>query len=193
MMFGMFCRKRSGASAALLVSCFFLVVWMSCAQPTAGGGVQTDVEAPQERAAPIEETPIEETPIDQDAPTVYDLEEEMQPEDTPADPEELEEEFEPLQADTVSIEEVTPEEPAGPLHDLGYRVQIFASSDLLKAKAVRDAATAQTGYAAYVEYEGGLYKVRVGNFSSRPEAAEARMELAELYPDCWIVQTTIRR
>lgn len=192
-MFRMFGRKRTGAPAAFLVSCFFLAIWMSCAQPTVSGGVQTDGEVPQERTAPIEEKPAEETPIDQDAPTVYDLEEEMQPEDTPADPEELEEEFEPLHTDTVSIEEVTPEEPAGLLHDLGYRVQIFASSELSKAKAVRDAATAQTGYAAYVEYEGGLYKVRVGDFSGRPEAAGARTELAELYPDCWIVQTTIRR
>lgn len=192
-MFGIWGGKRTGETAALLVPCFVLAVWMSCAQPTVRGGVRTDGEVPRERPAPVEEPPTGETPDDRDAPTVYDLEEEMQPEDTPAGPEELEEEFEPLQTDTVSIEEVTPEEPAGLLHDLGYRVQIFASSELSKAKAVRDAATAQTGYAAYIEYEGGLYKVRVGDFSDRPDAAEARAELAELYPDCWIVQTTIRR
>ncbi len=193
MMFGISGGKGMGAPAALLVTCFLLVIWMSCAQPTVSGGVRTDGEVPPERPAPVEESPAGETPVDRDAPAVYDLEEEMQPEDTPADPEELEEEFEPLHTDTVSVEEVAPEEPAGLLYDLGYRVQIFASSELSKAKAVREAATTQTGYAAYIEYEGGLYKVRVGDFPGRPEAAKARTELAELYPDCWIVQTAIRR
>ncbi len=164
---------------------------MSCTQPAVRSGVQTDIgrEAEQtERVVPPEEGLIEE-----ESPAIYDLEDEMQPEDVPADPDELEQDIEPLVPDTVSVEEITIDETAESHPDLGYRIQIFASSELSKADSMKDAVMARTGCTAYVEFEGGLYKVRVGDFPGREAAAEARAKLVELYPDCWIVQTTIHR
>ena len=150
---------------------------------------QVEREAePPERVVPPEEVPREE-----EIPAFYDLEEEMHPEDMPADPDELEQDIEPLVPDTVAVEEMAGPETTGRDYDLGYRIQIFASGELSKAKSMRDSASARTGYAAYVEFEGGLYKVRLGDFANRGDAAAVRAEIVELYPDCWIVQTTIRR
>ncbi|HSG27992.1 MAG TPA: SPOR domain-containing protein, partial [Candidatus Krumholzibacterium sp.] len=84
-----------------------------------------------------------------------------------------------------------PDTPAG--FDTGYRVQLFATSDLERARELKKNVMAETGLAVYIEYEGGLYKVRAGDFSGREDAAAARTVLVERYPDCWIVKTTIRK
>jgi cell division septation protein DedD len=175
----------------ILVSCCLLACYVGCTQPAAKGGVETEA-APAAEPAAGERQP-EQQPTREESPSIYDLEEEMDVEDTPVDPEELEDEIEPLPPDTVSVEEMTAEEATEPRHDLGYRIQVFASSELSKARSMKETVTAKTGYAAYVEYEGGLYKVRVGDFTDRREASAARVELVGLYPDSWIVQTTIRR
>jgi hypothetical protein len=159
---------------------------IGCTQPASREGVPTAVEP--EPATPRPEEPL----VERDVPTTYDIEEEMQPEDIPVDPEELEDEIPPIPRDTVSVEEMAVEESGGSRHDLGYRVQILASSSLPGPERIKTLST-ESGYPAYVEYEGGLYKIRLGNFTTRAEAAAARAVLVELYPDCWIVQTTIRR
>ncbi len=164
---------------------------MSCTQPAVRDGVQTGIDREVEQTERV--VPTEEGLVEEKGPAIYDLEDEMQPEELPADPDELEQDIEPLVPDTVSVEEITIDETTESRHDLGYRIQVFALGELSKAKSMTDAVTAQTGYAAYIEYEGGLYKVRVGDFPSREAAAEARAKLVELYPDCWIVQTTIHR
>ncbi|HUV36315.1 MAG TPA: SPOR domain-containing protein [Patescibacteria group bacterium] len=184
-------RRYAGRPAAILAACCLLFVFMSCTQPAVRNGVETEID--REAEQPERVVPLEDLPGDEQAPAVYDLEEEMEPEELPADPDDLEQDIEPLVRDTISVEEMTIDETTGSGHDLGYRIQVFASGELAKAASMRDAAIAQTGYAAYVEYEGGLYKVRVGNFPSREAAATARARLIELYPDCWIVQTTVRR
>ena len=123
----------------------------------------------------------------------YDLEEEMLEEDDTVRPEELEEKIGPLTPDSIIVKDLSAEAPATIEYDLGYRIQIFASSELDSAGEIKMRAASETGYSAYIEYEGGLYKVRVGNFEDRISAAEARSKLVEFYPDCWIVKTTIRR
>jgi glycosyltransferase involved in cell wall biosynthesis/cell division septation protein DedD len=183
--------RCAGRPAALLAAGCLLFVFLGCTQPAVREGVRTDIDREVER--PERAVPPEEGLVEEESPAIYDLEEEMQPEELPADPDELEQDIEPLVPDSVSIEEITVDETAGSRHDLGYRIQVFALGDLSRARATADSVTAQTGYPAYIEYEGGLYKVRVGNFSGRKAAAEARAKLVELYPDCWIVQTTIQR
>ena len=186
----MYRLRGTGRPAAILAVWSLLFVFISCA-PVAREGVpeRVDREAePHERGIPQEEAPSEE-----EIPAIYDLEEEMHPENMPVDPEELEQDIEPLVPDTVAVEEMALPETGAGEHDLGYRIQIFATGELPKAQAMRDAAMARTGYAAYIEFEGDLYKVRLGNFANRGDAAAVRSEIVELYPDCWIVQTTIRR
>lgn len=55
-----------------------------------------------------------------------------------------------------------------------WRVQIFASPDLAQAGRVAREASAKLGEPAVVEYEGSLYKVRLGAFGSEAEAQSLR-------------------
>ncbi|MGH7681676.1 MAG: SPOR domain-containing protein [Candidatus Eiseniibacteriota bacterium] len=55
-----------------------------------------------------------------------------------------------------------------------WRVQIFASPDLAQAGRVAREASAKLGTTAVVEYEGSLYKVRLGVFGSEAEAQTLR-------------------
>ncbi len=134
----------------------------------------------------------QEEPEEQTKP-FYDLEEEMLEEDDTVKPEELEEKIGPLTPDSIIVKDLSAEALATMEYDLGYRIQVFASSELDSAGEIKMRVTSETGYPAYIEYEGGLYKVRIGNFKNRVSAAEARSKLVEFYPDCWIVKTTIRR
>ena len=52
---------------------------------------------------------------------------------------------------------------------------------------------AVAGVAVYIDYEDGLYKVRVGDFATRSAASEARARLSADYPECWIVRTTVMK
>ncbi|UCF05925.1 MAG: SPOR domain-containing protein [bacterium] len=122
----------------------------------------------------------------------YDLEDEMLEEDPIAESGESDREIEPVAADTFSVEDLAVEKSESSAYGIGFRVQVFATADLEKAKAVKERAGWDSGLPAHIEFEGGLYKVRVGDFASREEAAAARARLVELYPDCWIVSTTVR-
>ncbi len=57
-------------------------------------------------------------------------------------------------------------------------VQLAALSDASKANALRTRA-AKTGLPAYTDKVGSLTRVRVGPFSSREEAVNAAVKLAE--------------
>jgi cell division septation protein DedD len=163
-----------------------LAIITGCAGTTATSSAGREVAAEPEPAEESTQPPladIEDTP--------YDLEEEM-PEEDEIDPDELEETLEPIEIDSVVVEEVAaPEAPAA--YGIGYRVQIFASNDRSAAESLKRKAESETAMPVYVEYEGGYYKVRVGDFESRDAAAAARARLSELYPDCWIVTTTVQR
>ena len=157
-----------------------------------GACAPTGTSSPTARPVPetVPETARQapETPSAADE-TPYDLEQEMPVESGPA--RRVEEDIEPVRADTFRVEETAqPADGAG--YDLGYRIQVFASSSLEAAKELQKKVMAGTGLAAYIEFEEGLYKVRAGDFSTREEASAARTALAQTYPDCWIVRTTVR-
>ncbi len=124
---------------------------------------------------------------------IYDLEDEMPEDDVIAEPKKLEESIDPVTPDPFIVEDVSVEESGSVDYSLGFRVQVFASGELEKAEVIKEKVIGESGLEAYIEYEGGLYKVRVGDFSSREAAARARFSLVEMYPDCWIVRTTIKK
>jgi cell division septation protein DedD len=141
----------------------------------------------QESAEPVVEA-VEPTP-----PESYDLESEMLEDTAPDDQEAFEEEIKPIEADTFAVEDLSPTSPSGAEYGVGFRIQVFASSDLEKARLFKEKVTSEAGLTAYIEYEGGLYKVRAGDFHTREQAVAARARLAPLYPDCWIVETTVMK
>lgn len=122
----------------------------------------------------------------------YDLEEETLEERT-IEPEKISDEIEPLRPDTVSVEDVSTDGQPGTDYGIGYRIQVFASGELETAEAFKRKVSGEVNLPVYVEFEGGLYKVRLGDFSEREDAAAVRAKLAELYPDCWIARTTVRK
>ena len=123
----------------------------------------------------------------------YDLESEMPEDDSVGEGDAEEESIEPVKADTFSVEEtVEPPAPAAG-YDIGYRVQLAAFAESAAARDLKKKVMAAVGITVYIEYEDGLYKVRVGDFATRAEASEARARLNADYPDCWIVRTTIMK
>jgi len=122
----------------------------------------------------------------------YNLEEEM-PEKAPQKPAQLVGRLEPVKPDTFIVQDIAAEETPKQRYDIGYRIQVFASSDRAAAERVRERVVAETRLPAYIEYEDSLYKVRVGDFAERKDAAEARVKFAGAYPGSWIVRTTIRK
>lgn len=124
--------------------------------------------------------------------TAYRLEEEL-PEKTPRREAQLVERMTPVLRDTFAVHDAVPEpDSQKPRYAIGYRLQVFASSDRSTAEKVRDRAAKETRMAAYLDYEDGLYKVRIGDFVERKEALAAKASVEKLFSDCWIVRTTIR-
>jgi len=122
----------------------------------------------------------------------YRVEEET-PEDFPQRSAELIEKIEPIRPDTIAVQDIAVEQAPKQLYSIGYRIQVFASSDRAAAERVKDRVVAQMRLATYIDYEDGLYKVRAGDFAGRNEAVQARLKLAGTYPGSWIVRTTIRQ
>jgi cell division protein FtsN len=122
----------------------------------------------------------------------YDIEDEI-PEKTPERPAELVERLDPIDADSVSVQDIVADQAPKQLYDVGYRIQVFASGDRAAAEKIKQRIVAETGMTAYIEFEEGLYKVRAGDFAERKDASQARSKLTGAYPGSWIVRTTIRR
>jgi cell division septation protein DedD len=114
----------------------------------------------------------------------------------------------PVAEEEVPVEDITPEiiEPVAPPVTQapagstvtaqktmqGFRVQVFASGSEAAARGVREAAEIRIGAPAYVELEGGVYKVRVGDCPSRPEAEALLQRCRDAgYTDAWIAAGTI--
>ena len=124
---------------------------------------------------------------------VYDIEQELPENRELKETEKIEEKFTVQKKDSVLVEELEAAPVAERTHGLGYRVQIFASGDLEKAREIKSEAQQKTSMKAYIEYENQMYKVRIGDFDTRDEAAAMRQRLKSFYPDCWITETTIRK
>jgi cell division septation protein DedD len=75
----------------------------------------------------------------------------------------------------------------------GFRVQVFASSDREVANNAARVAEQRLGLRAYTVLDGGMYKVRVGDYLRRPDAEAAMATMrSHYYPDAWIVPARVR-
>jgi len=70
-----------------------------------------------------------------------------------------------------------------------WRVQIFASPDLAQARRVAREASEKFGVPFTIEFEGSIYKVRLGLYSSEEEAQALRERaMSEGYPGAFRTQ-----
>lgn len=171
----------------ILFAAAIILLQTGCTRSEKGTGTDTGWDDP-----PATQEQMEELSTEADS-MIYDLETETGEVEDMEAPEDIEERIEPLDADTIQVEEVAVEDVGGAGYGLGFRIQVFASGELEKARLFKEKANGETGLPAYIDFEGGLYKVRIGDFGSRDEAATARARLVGLYPDCWIVKTTVRK
>jgi len=187
-----------GRTAKIAVLIFMVTGWslfLGCAARQVSGEAESSGDiggeiAGSERAEPdAEETPVK---MPSGAGEIYDIEEEM-PVKRDIEGEERVEEGLPYSGrDSILVEDVTRTSSEAERYTVGYRVQVFASRELEKAKKVKEEMSDQTSLNVYIEFDDGMYKVRAGDFGSREEAAETRKRLTQIYPDCWIAETTIK-
>lgn len=110
-------------------------------------------------------------------------------------PSDLDEEIEVVQkahAETKTIPLPDfPEDSVGVEEEIGqgFRIQIFASASIDEANASRAVAMRRTREdSVYVVYDPPVYKVRVGDYTSRLEASRKLSTFIDKgYPDAWIV------
>ena len=75
----------------------------------------------------------------------------------------------------------------------GFRIQIFASADRDVAENARSAAATRLNMPAYLDLDGGVYKVRVGDYTTRDAASAALPSVrGQYYPDAWVVPARIK-
>lgn len=75
---------------------------------------------------------------------------------------------------------------------IGFRVQLFATKDYYEAVNKRDEASERFDAVVHMDFDPPYYKIRVGDYTRRDEAEEARLGARELgYLDAWIVRTLI--
>ncbi len=102
-------------------------------------------------------------------------------------PPELEVEVEQVESDPVVSEPPVVETR------YGYRVQVFATSNEGHAQRRADEFRQQFSEKIYVDYEGLLYKVRVGDCVSRDDARVLRKKAVKLGVDgAFVIQTQIK-
>ena len=93
------------------------------------------------------------------------------------------------------VEVATPSPLTEPELIPGFRVQIYSSSDIDEANAIKTAAEEQfTTEKFYIVYDPPIYKVRAGDFASRHEADRFARALKEGgYSDSWIVPDRVTK
>jgi cell division septation protein DedD len=89
--------------------------------------------------------------------------------------------------------ELRTESPGGQDFEYGYRVQLYATKDVERAREVALSARKLLGENTYVEFQEPWYKVRLGDYRSRDEAERVRYRASTSgFADAWVVETTIR-
>ena len=77
----------------------------------------------------------------------------------------------------------------------GFRVQIIATQDLEKATLLEEEAKSQFamgGNKTYLVFEAPLYKIRLGDFTSRDQADELKIQALRYgYREAFIVRTKV--
>ncbi|MFN3821627.1 MAG: SPOR domain-containing protein [bacterium] len=74
----------------------------------------------------------------------------------------------------------------------GFRVQIYAGTDLIRAKKMETDIKQKVNLNVYLIYEPPQYKVRVGDFLSRAAAMSFCDSLRQTgFPDAWVVKSLV--
>jgi hypothetical protein len=70
-----------------------------------------------------------------------------------------------------------------------YRIQCFASSSIEAARLEKKSIESRLAYPAYISFEQPFYRLQLGDFTTRPEAEKALLELRKAgMADAWIVR-----
>lgn len=87
------------------------------------------------------------------------------------------------------------EEPSSIEYTQGFRIQLYSTSDLEAAQDVyRFADSLYTDHWVYIIYEVPFYKVRVGDFESRPQANRVLVAIVDSgFRDAWVVPDRVLR
>lgn len=81
---------------------------------------------------------------------------------------------------------------SGPKEIPGWRVQVYANTDLRTAQKVRQEALGRLGQAVYIEFIEPYYRVRAGDCRTEEEAREVARKAKESgYPDAFPVRGRI--
>lgn len=97
--------------------------------------------------------------------------------------------------ETEPLKEISSEPPAPTVR--GFRIQVHSLQDKNAAEAaaakLRQRLQPLGAIRTYIDFESSLYKIRVGDFPSRPDAVDFQDILKERpdYRDAWIVETMI--
>jgi cell division septation protein DedD len=96
--------------------------------------------------------------------------------------------------DSAAPPDTAPKASAAPADMLvdGFRVQVFASADREIAENASRGAEDRLNIPSYVDLDGGMYKVRVGNFTTRAQADQALGAIRREYADAWVVASKVR-
>jgi len=79
--------------------------------------------------------------------------------------------------------------PPVPAGEVRFRVQVFASTNSFSAFSMRDETARTVGEPVYVEQEGGMWKVRLGDCKSLQEAQALRRRVKGLgYDDAFVLE-----
>jgi hypothetical protein len=74
----------------------------------------------------------------------------------------------------------------------GFRIQVFVSADRDVAQNARNVAAQRLGLPTYLDLDGGVYKVRLGDYATREDATRALAGVrSQYYPDAWITPARI--
>lgn len=95
------------------------------------------------------------------------------------------------QAPPDTVREAAPAATPTVLID-GFRVQVFATADREIAENATRVATERLALPGYVELDRGVYKVRMGDFATRPQADQALAGIRRQYTDAWVVASKVR-
>jgi hypothetical protein len=100
---------------------------------------------------------------------------------------------EPVREGKVVEGELRGATPGSSGYQYGFRIQLYATRDIEKARNVAESARRLFNEKTYIEYQEPLYKVRIGDYATREEAERMRYRVTSSgFEDAWLVETTIR-
>ena len=181
--------KSLSITAAFALVAFVLVFAMGL---VACGPSKTDAPESATRAEPYEFAEEGDIPPLEDADVVT----EADVEEIPVDQDEIVGENVEAPKDTSKVAGGGPAGVAG--KDGGfaipvYRVQILATTSEQSAKDAKKRVEKRLNFAAYISFEDGMYKVRVGDAATRAEANKIRERCrGGGYTDAWIVTDLLK-